>query len=231
MMGNLVELRNVTKKYGSKVVLNNINLNLESGKIVGLLGPNGCGKTTLLKVLTGLINDYTGSVMIEGHEPGVYTKSIISYLPDKEYFSGNSKPSDMFDLFQDFYEDFDRSKAEKMLYDFDLDPNQKIKTMSLGMREKLQIALVMARNAKIYLLDEPLGGVDPLSRDKILNTILRNYSENALVVISTHLIHDVETIFDSVLMIRRGELIVNKAVDEIRQETGKSVEDFFKGVF
>jgi ABC-2 type transport system ATP-binding protein len=230
-MGTLMEIKDLTKRYGHKTVLDNISLSLESGKIVGLLGPNGCGKTTLMKVLTGLIKDYTGTVLIDGQEPGVYTKSIISYLPDKEYFSGNKRPSDMFDLFEEFYTDFDRKKAENMLVDFDLDPMQKMKTMSLGMQEKLQIALVMARNAKIYLLDEPLGGIDPLSRDKILNTILRNYSENALVIISTHLIHDVETIFDSVLMIRRGNLIVNKQVDEIRAESGKSIEEFFKEVF
>ncbi|MDF2820822.1 MAG: transporter related [Clostridiales bacterium] len=230
-MGTLMEIKDLTKRYGHKTVLDNISLSLESGKIVGLLGPNGCGKTTLMKVLTGLIKDYTGTVLIDGQEPGVYTKSIISYLPDKEYFSGNKRPSDMFDLFEEFYTDFDRKKAENMLVDFDLDPMQKMKTMSLGMQEKLQIALVMARNAKVYLLDEPLGGIDPLSRDKILNTILRNYSENALVIISTHLIHDVETIFDSVLMIRRGNLIVNKQVDEIRAESGKSIEEFFKEVF
>lgn len=230
-MGNLLEIKNLTKRYGQNVVLDNINLTLESGKIVGLLGPNGCGKTTLMKVLTGLIRDYTGSVIIDGQEPGVYSKSIISYLPDKEYFSGNKRPVDMFQMFEDFYEDFNRDKAMAMLQEFDLNPMQKVKTMSLGMQEKLQIALVMARNAKIYLLDEPLGGIDPLSRDKILNTILRNYSENALVVISTHLIHDVETIFDSVLMIKRGQLIVNKQVDEIREETGKSVEEFFKEAF
>ncbi len=227
----MIKITGLSKSYSKKVALNNINLEIKSGTIVGLLGPNGCGKTTLIKTIAGLIRDYEGTVTIDNQAPGQYTKSIVSYLPEKTYLSDYKKPKDAINFFEDFYTDFDRKKAEKMLEQFKLDPNQPIKSMSKGMQEKVQLILVMSRRAKVYLLDEPLGGLDPASRKAMLDIILNNYSDDAVVLLSTHLIHDVERIFDRVIMIGQSNVLVDDSVDNIRENTGKSVESLFEEVF
>ncbi len=229
-MAKIINVASLSKSYGKKRVLDEISFQIEEGSIVGLLGPNGCGKTTLIKILTGLIKDHTGTVKIDNDEPGPYTKSIVAFLPDKSYLPDWMRPVDAIEYFSDFYADFDKAKAEKMVADFRLDPKQKLKTMSKGQQEKLCLILVMCRQAKLYILDEPLGGLDPASRSAILDLIMTNYAKNASVLISTHLINDVEKIFNRVLMINDGKLIVNAHVDEIR-EKGKSVEEVFKEVF
>lgn len=229
-MSNIINVQGITKAYGKKVVLDDVSFQIEQGSIVGLLGPNGCGKTTLIKILTGLIKDHTGTVRINNEEPGPYTKSIVAFLPDKSYLPDWMRPKDAVKYFADFYEDFDKEKATKMVTDFGLDPNQRLKTMSKGQQEKLSLILVMCRQAKLYILDEPLGGLDPASRSSILDLIMNNYAQNACVLLSTHLINDVERIFDRVLMISGGKVIVNSHVDEIR-EKGQTVEEVFKEVF
>ncbi|ACL76266.1 ABC transporter ATP-binding protein [Ruminiclostridium cellulolyticum] len=230
-MSNIIEINSLNKRYGSKKVLENVSLSLESGTIVGLLGPNGCGKTSMIKIIAGLIKDYEGQVLIDGKAPDEYTKSIVSYLPEKTYLGDNLRAKDALDFFEDFYSDFDREKAKRMLSQFKLDPNQKIKSMSKGMQEKVQLILVMSRKAKVYLLDEPLGGLDPASRKAMLDIILNNYSEDAVVLLSTHLINDVERIFDRVIMVGNNRILINDTVDNIRQTNGKSVEELFEEVF
>ncbi len=227
---SIINVSSLKKSYGRKVVLEDISFEIKEGSIVGLLGPNGCGKTTLIKVLTGLIKDYDGTVRIDNEEPGTHSKSITAFLPDKSCIPEWMKPKDAISYFADFYEDFDKEKASRMVVDFGLDPYQKIKTMSKGQQEKLNLILIMCRKARLYILDEPLGGLDPAARSSILDLIMKNYAKNATVLISTHLISDVERIFDRVLMISEGKLIVNSHVNEIR-EKGQTVEDVFKEVF
>ena len=230
-MSKVIEINSLNKRYGSKKVLENVSLAFESGTIVGLLGPNGCGKTSMIKIIAGLIKDYEGQVLIDGKAPDEYTKSIVSYLPEKTYLADNLRAKDALDFFEDFYSDFDRAKAQQMLSQFKLDPNQKIKSMSKGMQEKVQLILVMSRKAKVYLLDEPLGGLDPASRKAMLDIILNNYSEDAVVLLSTHLINDVERIFDRVIMVGDRRILIDDTVDNIRQTEGKSVEELFEEVF
>ncbi len=229
-MEQLITVENLHKSYGSKTVLDEVSFTAQPGQIIGLLGPNGCGKTTLIKILTGLIKDHTGTVRINNEEPGAYSKSIVAYLPEKTYLPDWMRPVDAINYFADFYKDFDKDKAIAMVSRFGLDMKQRVKTMSKGQQEKLRLLLVICRNAQLFILDEPLGGVDPAARAKILDLILENRAASSTVLISTHLIGDVEYIFDRVLMIKEGHLIVNKHVNELR-ESGKSVEEVFKEVF
>ena len=229
-MEQLITVENLHKSYGSKTVLDEVSFTAQPGQIIGLLGPNGCGKTTLIKILTGLIKDHTGTVRINNEEPGAYSKSIVAYLPEKTYLPDWMRPVDAINYFADFYKDFDKDKAIAMVARFGLDMKQRVKTMSKGQQEKLRLLLVICRNAQLFILDEPLGGVDPAARAKILDLILENRAASSTVLISTHLISDVEYIFDRVLMIKEGHLIVNKHVNELR-ESGKSVEEVFKEVF
>ena len=229
-MSNIINVKGLRKAYGKKVVLDNISFEIEEGSIVGLLGPNGCGKTTLIKILTGLIKDHTGTVKIGNEEIGPETKNMVAFLPDTSYLPDWMKSSDAIEYFADFYEDFDKDKAVRMVTDFGLDPHQKFKTMSKGQQEKLSLILVMCRRAKLYILDEPLGGLDPAARSAILDLIMNNYAQNAAVLLSTHLINDVERIFDRVLMISKGQVVVNSHIGEIK-EKGKTVEEVFKEVF
>ena len=230
-MRHLIEVSHLSKYYGKKAALNNVSLTLEPGKIIGLLGPNGSGKTTLIKVLNGLLKDIKGEVMIHGQKPGKSTKAIISYLPDDDYFSDWMKAEDAVELFKDFYKDFDADKASSLMERLSIDPKQRIKTMSKGQKEKFQLSLVMSRNALVYIFDEPIGGVDPAAREVILDIILNNYSEDSLVLISTHLITDIEKIFDEVVFLKEGEVVLHRNVEELRSETGKSVDELFREVF
>lgn len=228
---NILECHNLYKRFGNTVALEDINLEIGRGKIIGLLGPNGSGKTTLIKVLNNLINPSGGIAYIDGKEPGLYTKSIVSYLPDRDYLSKWMKVKDALNLFSDFYEDFDRGKALNMCLELGIDENMSLKEMSKGTKEKVQLILVMSRKAQLYLLDEPIGGVDPAARDYILETIINNFNEEGTVIISTHLIADIEKILDEVVFIKSGSIVTHANVDEMREKEGKSIEAVFKDIF
>ena len=230
-MSPLLECKGLTKKYGAKVALNNINLTLERGQIVGLLGPNGSGKSTLIKLANELLTPTSGEILINGKRPGIETKKVISYLPEKTYLNDWMRVQDIIEFFKDFYENFKPEKAYEMLKSLHIDPRDRLKTMSKGTREKVQLILVMSREADLYLLDEPIGGVDPAARDYILKTILSNYNEKGTVLISTHLISEIENILDYVVFINQGQVVMTATVDEIRSEKGKSVDALFREVF
>ena len=226
-----IEISNLTKKFGDLTALDDVTVSLEQGQIVGLLGPNGSGKTTLIKILNGLLRPEAGSVTINGSAPGVETKKVVAYLPDRNALPDYMTASQLMDIYEDFFEDFDRAKAEAMVDDLGINRKQTMKKMSKGTKEKLQLCLVMARQAQVYLLDEPIGGVDPATRDYILRTIISNYNEDAVVLISTHLIADVESVLDDVVFIKDGRVVLHKAADEIREEKGESVDKLFREVF
>lgn len=231
-MDNIIwKCENLTMKYGKRQVLNNVSFQLERGKIIGLLGPNGSGKTTLIKLSNGLLTPKKGNIIIDGHKVGLETKKMVSYLPERSYLDNSLKIYQIVDLFQDFYEDFDVNKAYNMLKDLKINPEDRLKSMSKGTKEKVQLILVMSREAKLYMLDEPIGGVDPAARDYILRTIISNYNQDASVIISTHLISDIEQVLDDVVFIKEGEVMLHKPVDEIREEDGKSVDELFREVF
>ena len=230
-MTPILECRNLCKSYGRTQVLEHVNLTVEPGKIVGLLGPNGSGKTTLIKMANGLITWDSGELLIDGMAPGKKTKSIVSYLPERTYLADWMSVRQLLDFFCDFYPDFQRARAEEMLSHLNIRQDMRIRQMSKGTREKVQLTLVMSRKAKLYLLDEPIGGVDPATRDYIIHTIIGNYDPDAAVVISTHLIADVEQILDEVIFISQGQIVLQKSVDEIRETQGKSVDQMFREVF
>lgn len=227
----LLECRDLCKSFGSKKILNNINLSVPRGKIVGLLGKNGMGKSTLIKLVNDLLTPTSGEVLINGKHPGVESKRIISYLPERTYLDKGMLVKDVIKYFEEFYSDFDKDKALKLLDDLNLDINCKISKMSKGMQEKLQLILVMSREAELYILDEPLGGVDPATRDYILDTILNNFSEGASVIISTHLISDIERILDEVIFIDKGEIVLTGSADEIRKKEKTSIDEVFRRKF
>ena len=230
-MSTIFECKNLTKTYGKKIALDHINLSLESGRIIGLLGPNGSGKTTLIKLINGLLTPSEGTLLINHMIPGVATKKIVSYLPERTYLDESQKVSDAISYFADFYEDFDTGRAKDMLDKLNIDPSLRIKTLSKGTKEKVQLILVMSRRAKLYCLDEPIAGVDPAARDYILNTIINNYEEDATILFSTHLISDVENILDHVIFIQNGKIRLQADVDDIRFNQGKSVDELFREVF
>jgi ABC-2 type transport system ATP-binding protein len=230
-MNPILECQSLSKKFSGFVALSNVNLTLERGRIIGLLGPNGSGKTTLLKVINGLLVPDAGNVKIAGMEPGVQTKKIVSYLPERTYLADWMKVSDIIEFFKDFYEDFDSARAKDMLERLHIDPSKRLKTLSKGTKEKVQLILVMSRKADLYCLDEPIGGVDPASRDYILNTIISNYDENATVLISTHLIAEIENILDEAIFIKDGSIMLHSSVDDIREKEGKSIDSLFREVF
>jgi ABC-2 type transport system ATP-binding protein len=230
-MNVLVQAENLSKRFGAHVALDNVSLALQPGRIVGLLGPNGSGKTTLIKIASGLLTPSGGQLLIAGQKPGIATKALVSYLPDRTYFDSWMKVRDCVALFADFYADFDRAKALEMLQSLEIDQRRNFRALSKGTQEKVQLALVMSRRAQLYLLDEPIGGVDPAARDYILNTIINNYNEEGTVVISTHLIADIERVLDDVIFLVNGRVERISSVDEIREASGKSVDEVFREVF
>ena len=227
----LLEVSHVSKSYGANKVLDDITFNITKGKIVGLLGPNGSGKTTLIKLINDLLKEDSGSIKVEGLGLGVETKKLISYLPDKNYLNNNMTVLELLNYFKDFYEDFRIDKAKELIGKLGLDLNQKLKTMSKGTKEKVQLILVMSRKAKLYILDEPIGGIDPAARDYIINTILTNFSNDASLLISTHLISDLEKVLDEVIFLKNGKVVRSGSTDEIRKETNMSINDLFREEF
>lgn len=231
-MSELVEIRNLTKVYEKKkVALDHLNLTIPRGKIIGLLGPNGSGKTTLIKLINGLLVANEGEVTVDGNKPGAETKSIVSYLPERTYFQNSMKVKELIEFFSDFYQDFRKERARQMLANLNISEDARLKTLSKGTQEKVQLIMVMSRDAQLYILDEPIAGVDPAARDYILKTIISNYNENATVIISTHLISDIEKILDEVIFIRDGRVLLQETVEEIRANKGKSVDAYFREVF
>jgi len=227
----LLECKHLCKEFDGKQILKNINLKIPKGKIIGLLGKNGTGKSTLIKLINDLLTPTSGEVLINGEKPGINSKEIISYLPERTYLDREMTVKEAIKYFEEFYKNFDKGKAIKLLNDLDLDTDKKISKMSKGMQEKLQLILVMSRNAEIYILDEPLGGVDPATRDYILDTILSNFCDGASVIISTHLISDIERILDEVIFIDKGEIVLTSTADELRNKEQASIDEIFRRYF
>lgn len=227
----LVECKNVYKNYGSKKVLKDVNLNIERGKIIGLLGPNGSGKSTLIKLINGLLTANKGEILVSGQPVGIESKKIVSYLPERTYLNFNMKVSELITYFADFYDNFDVEKAYELLQHLNISPKDRLKTMSKGTKEKVQLILVMSRKADLYILDEPIGGVDPAARDYILDTILNNFNENATIILSTHLISDIERILDEVIFIHQGEILFHENTEELRNKRNNSIDGIFREEF
>ncbi len=230
-MSQLLKCENLTKKYGNLVALNNVNLTVNNGKIIGLLGPNGSGKTTLIKIINGLLQPTSGEVTVCGYKPGTQSKSLVSYLPDINYLNSWMTVEQIVNFFDNFYNDFRKELAYEMLKKLDISPALRLKTLSKGNKEKVSLILVMSRNASLYVLDEPIAGVDPATRDYIITTILTNYNPEASIIISTHLISDIEEVLDEVIFINKGQLYSHQSVDEIREQHGKSVDAYFREVY
>lgn len=231
MNESIISIKSLTKKYGNFIALNNITLDFPKGKIIGLLGPNGSGKTTLIKVITSLLNKYNGEVLVDGKEIGIETKKIVSYLPDRNVLPSKMKINEIIDYFSDFFNDFDSDKAKKLLISLQIDLNRKFCELSKGMKEKVQLALVLSRNAKVYIFDEPIAGVDPAARDVIFELILNSKKEDATIIICTHLISEVETILDYAVFLKNGVVTLRNDVDKIRETSGKSLNEIFKEVY
>lgn len=227
----LLECKNVSKSFDKKEILHDINLTIKPGKIIGLLGKNGQGKTTLIKLINDLLTPTSGEILVKGNKVGIETKKIISYLPERTYLDKSMKVSEIVKFFSEFYDNFDSEKAYKLLSDLNLDTNEKLSKMSKGMQEKVQLVLVMSRNADLYILDEPLGGVDPATRDYILDTILSNFKEGSSVIISTHLIADIERILDEVIFIDKGQIVLTSDADELRTKEKTSIDEIFRRMF
>ena len=230
-MDNVFICNGLTKRYGKVLALDNIDLTLQSGRIVGLLGPNGSGKTTLIKLINGLLTPDSGDISVCGNEPGPLSKAEVSYLPDSIYLNSWMTVKQIVSYFADFYEDFRPELAYEMLQRLDISPDRRLKTLSKGNKEKVCLILVMSRNARLYVLDEPIAGVDPAARDYVISTIINNYNPEATVLISTHLISDIEQVLDEVVFLKNGNIVLHSTVDEIRTEHGKSVDELFREVF
>ena len=228
---NLLEIKKVNKKFGDKQILHDINLVIPRGKIIGLLGKNGTGKSTLIKLINDLLTADSGEILINGKSIGTESKKIISYLPERTYLDKSMTVKSVLNYFNDFYENFDIDKAQSLLKDLELDQNQKLSKMSKGMQEKVQLVLVMSRKADLYILDEPLGGVDPATRDYILDTILTNFNEGASVIISTHLIADIERVLDEVIFIDKGKIVLQSSADDLREKENSSIDEVFRRMF
>lgn len=231
MTHNVIEVHGLTKEYGTKRALDELDLSLPTGQIIGLLGENGCGKTTLLKILAGVLADHSGEVLIAGSRPGPQSKALVSFLPDASFLPDGAKVSACVQMYADFFADFDVDKAIELIEYFGLRQDMRLKEMSKGMREKVQIALAMSRKAKVFLLDEPISGVDPAARELILDAMVRNLSPDSLVVISTHLVHDLEPILDGVVMMRHGKVLLAGDVDDLRAQHNKSIDQLFREVY
>jgi len=230
-MANIVETKNLSKSYFNKKALDNLNLNIESGKVVGILGPNGSGKTTLIKILTGLLRQSSGEVKVDGHDVGVYTKSIVSYLPDRNFLYKWMSIKDAEEFYKDFYKDFNEERFEELLKFMKLEKDMKIEELSKGMHEKLNLSLVLSRNAKLYVLDEPIAGVDPVARDQILDAIINNYNEKSSMLITTHLVRDMENLFDEVVFLKEGNIVLKGNAEALREERGMQIDDIYKEIF
>lgn len=230
-MENIVEIKGLTKTYGNKKALNGIDLNIRKGKVVGILGPNGSGKTTLIKILSGILQQSKGEAYIDGKKPGTYTKSIVSYLPDRNFLYDWMKIQDAISMFKDFYSDFDEDKADELLEFMKLERNMKVNSLSKGMKEKLNLTLILSRHAKLYILDEPIAGVDPVARDQILNAIINNYEENSSMIITTHLVRDMENLFDDVVFLSEGDIVLEGDAEKLREKKSMQIDDLYKEIF